>query len=211
MEKLIKKGAEADLYLGEWYGLKAVFKIRKPKPYRNKELDDLLRERRTVREALFLTSAKEYGVITPLVYFVDIKKAEIIMQYLNGKVLRDILLANISLDKRLRLCEELGKILAKLHNNSLIHGDPTTSNFILVNGKLAVIDFGLSFISNRVEDRAVDLHLIREIMSSVHSTIFNNAFESLLDGYSSLVGNEAKKVVETVADIERRGRYARVV
>lgn len=210
MEKLIKKGAEADLYLGNWYGKKAVFKIRKPKPYINPELDNFLRERRTLREALFLTSVKEIGVPAPLVYFVDVKNAEIVMQYLNGKVLRNILLSSINMKEKLMLCEQVGRILATLHKNSIIHGDPTTSNFILVDKKLAIIDFGLAFYSKRIEDMAVDIHLVKEIMSSVHSNIFEKAFEFLIKGYSYLK-EEFEKVMNNVEDVERRGRYARVV
>ena len=38
-EKIIRKGAEANLYYGNWFGKEVIFKYRKPKKYRIEELD----------------------------------------------------------------------------------------------------------------------------------------------------------------------------
>ena len=49
-KSLLKKGAEASLYLAEWHGLKVVIKVRIPKKYRPQELDVQIRTYRTVHE-----------------------------------------------------------------------------------------------------------------------------------------------------------------
>ena len=48
--KLIRKGAEGDLFLTNWINQKAVLKSRKKKDYRNASLDYRLRKQRTVRD-----------------------------------------------------------------------------------------------------------------------------------------------------------------
>lgn len=203
---LIKRGAEADIYLIEWYSRKAVLKVRKPKNYRNKILDEELRKKRTVHEAEMLSYAKRTGVPTPLLYFVDKQNAQIIMQYVKGKLARDIIAEN------LEVCIKIGMYTAKLHKNNIVHGDLTTSNFIVNDGGLVLIDFGLAYHSDRVEDKAVDLRLIKEIMSSAHARVFKQAFDYFLKGYTNIAGKPlTSKMVEKVAEIEGRGRYARVV
>ena len=203
---LIKKGAEADIYLVEWYDKKAVAKIRKPKSYRNRILDTEINKKRTLHEAELLSSAKRAGVPTPLLYFVDPQKAEIIMQYVKGKLARDIL------STKPQLCKKMGIYTAKLHEKNLVHGDLTTSNFIINDDKLVLIDFGLAYHSDRMEDKAVDIRLIKEIISSAHASVFKNAFDNFIEGYESIAGKSlTPRMVEKVAQIERRGRYARVV
>ena len=39
---------------------------------------------------------------------------------------------------------------------------------IIKENKIYFIDFGLSFFSSRIEDRAVDLHLVKEALQSTH-------------------------------------------
>jgi len=203
---LIKKGAEADIYLINWYGKKAVRKVRKPKSYRNKLLDEEIRKKRTLHEAEMLSHAKRAGVTTPIIYFVDPKSTEIIMQYIKGNLVRDILAKN------LKLSRSMGIYTAKLHKNNIVHGDLTTSNFILYDSKLVLIDFGLSFYSDRIEDKAVDIRLIKEIMSSAHAQIFKKAFDLFVRGYESVAGSSlTARILKKVIEIEKRGRYARVV
>lgn len=203
---LVKKGAEADIYLIDWYGKKAVRKVRKPKSYRNKLLDEEIRKKRTLHEAEMLSHAKRAGVTTPIIYFVDPKSTEIIMQYIKGNLVRDILAKN------LKLSRSMGIYTAKLHKNNIVHGDLTTSNFILYDSKLVLIDFGLSFYSDRLEDKAVDIRLIKEIMSSAHAQIFKKAFDLFVRGYESVAGSSlTSRILKKVIEIEKRGRYARVV
>ena len=75
--KLVKKGAEADVYLSSWNGKKAILKIRKEKTYRNSVLDKRIRKQRTIKESEIISQVKSFGVSTPLIYFVDINKCSI--------------------------------------------------------------------------------------------------------------------------------------
>jgi TP53 regulating kinase-like protein len=204
---LIRRGAEADILLGRWMGERAVFKVRTPRRYMQRDLDLIMRTRRTSREAEFLSASKDMGVTTPLLFHVDAKACTIVMQYLEGPRLKELLTFD---QPRTDLCGVMGSYLAALHSHGLVHGDPTTSNLILCKGRLAFIDFGLSHRSNAVEDFAVDLHLVKEVFHSAHATISKVSLEAFREGYSRWMGRpDAEQIWGRVADIERRGRYAR--
>jgi TP53 regulating kinase-like protein len=98
----------------------------------------------------------------------------------------------------------LGENIAVLHQNDIIHGDLTTSNMILKNNKIYFIDFGLGFQSARIEDKAVDLHLLRQALESKHFKHWQTLFDAVLLGYKKL-GNEA--VLLQLKKVESRGRY----
>jgi Mn2+-dependent serine/threonine protein kinase len=211
---LIKRGAEADIYLVEWYGKKAISKVRRPKQYMHHMLDREIRRKRTLHEAEMLNMAKRAMVTTPLIYFVDPLNAEIIMQYIEGYTVKDLMTNDNIEDPLLRQALiDMGIYTARLHARNIIHGDLTTSNFILHNSnRLVLIDFGLAFYSSRIEDKAVDIRLIKEVMSSAHANLFNEAFRLFIDGYASVAGEDNTKVLlKKVREIEQRGRYARVV
>ena len=92
-----------------------------------------------------------------------------------------------------------------------MHGDLTTSNFILFQNTVYVIDFGLSQNTIKPEDHAVDLRLIKEILNSAHAKIMKSSWKNFLIGYKSIVGNTNYiKITNLVLDIESRGRYATV-
>ncbi len=48
--KLIRKGAEGDLFFTTWNGKEAILKSRKKKDYRNSSLDYRLRKQRTISD-----------------------------------------------------------------------------------------------------------------------------------------------------------------
>jgi TP53 regulating kinase and related kinases len=203
----MKKGAEADIYLTTWNGRKSILKIRKRKEYRNEILDNRIRTLRTIREAKMISEVKSFGVNTPLVYFVDQNKFKIYMQFVPGELVRDLPNKMI-----IKTCEKIGKIIGTLHKNGIMHGDVTTSNFILTSDKLTILDFGLAQRTEKIEDHAIDLRLFKEVLNSAHVAIVNQAWSSFLRGYGKIVGNSRKeKVISQVSDIEKRGRYANVV
>jgi len=202
--KLLKRGAEADIYLTTWNGLKSILKIRKKKDYRNEILDTRIRTSRTIREAKMISEVKSFGVSTPLVYFVDQKKCEIFLQYVSGKLVRD-LPGNM-------ICIEIGRIVGILHKNGIMHGDLTTSNFILTKERLVIMDFGLAQKTEKVEDHAIDLRLFKEVLNSAHVDIVGKSWQSFLHGYKKIVGGtRMERVIAQVLVIEKRGRYANVV
>jgi len=159
---LIKKGAEADIYLIDWYGRKAISKVRTPKPYRHKSLDDSIRKNRTIHEGNMLSCAKMIGIRSPFIYFIDPVRAEIVMEFIEGKNAKEMMTHD--------LAYRIGRYAGLLHSNNIIHGDLTTSNFI-VGKKLVLLDFGLAFHSVRNEDKAVDVKLIKTILKSAYSSV----------------------------------------
>jgi len=205
--KLLKKGAEADLYQTNWQNSKAILKIRKVKKYRNSLLDSKIRKQRTIKESQMLSLVKSYGIPAPIVYFVNLEETSITMQEIPGTPVHDL-----SESKIIKLSKDIGKLVGVLHKNGVMHGDLTTSNFILFQKTVFVIDFGLSHISIKPEDHAVDLRLIKEILNSAHAEIMQSSWKNFLSGYKSVVGSAYyAKIIKLVSDIESRGRYAQVV
>jgi len=205
--KLIKKGAEGDLFLTKWNDQKAILKERKKKNYRNSELDHRIRKQRTIRESEIISEVKSFGISSPLVFFVDTKKCIILMQYISGTLIQELPKSKLILN-----CKKIGKIVGTMHKNGIMHGDLTTSNFILSNNKIFVIDFGLAIRTKKPEDHAVDLRLFKEILNSAHASEMKKAWENFLDGYRTIVGtSKFNKISTLVSIIESRGRYATVV
>jgi len=205
--KLIKKGAEADIYTGTWKNSKSLFKIRKIKTYRNNSLDSKIRRQRTIKESQMLSQVKSFGIPSPLVYFVNLEKSMIVMQEIPGKPVHDLPESKI-----IEICKQIGKLVGLLHKNGVMHGDLTTSNFILFKNIIYMIDFGLSQNTIKPEDHAVDLRLIKEILNSAHAKIMESSWKNFLIGYKSVVGIPYQtKIVKLVSEIESRGRYAQVV
>lgn len=200
--QLIQRGAEADIYVTEWLGRKAIAKVRAPKPYRHDALDGAVRRQRTVREASLMSDAKADGVSTPFVYFVDPKRAEIVMELIEGRQAKDTL--------DLSTCRQIGRHAALLHAANIIHGDLTTSNFIVDGRRLVLLDFGLAYYSERKEDMAVDIRLIKEVFTSAHVGV-KGAFSAFVRGYEGVAGKKkTARILSNVKEIEQRGRYARI-
>ena len=205
---LIKKGAEASLYLEYWNKRKVVMKRRHPKKYRIPELDLLIRSQRTLHEPNIIHNAKKAGVPTPTIFMVDIADANIIMEFIEGKQIKEVL-DGLSKEKRLNLCKLIGDLIGRLHRNGIIHGDLTTSNMILTPyGKVVFVDFGLSERSIELEPMGVDLHLMKRTLQSTHYKYAKECFKAVMDGYEEALGQEkTKKVTIKIREIEKRGRY----
>ena len=69
------------------------------------------------------------------------------------------------------------------------------------NNQIFFIDFGLSFHSHKIEDKAVDLHLLKQALEAKHFTIWKEAFSKILQGYNN------KEVEKQLEKVEKRGRY----
>ncbi|MEM1514761.1 MAG: Kae1-associated kinase Bud32 [Candidatus Bathyarchaeia archaeon] len=208
MRVLIKRGAEACIYLGEWYGRKVIFKKRLPKKYRLPELDRIMQIQRTKHEPQMIHRAKETGVPTPIIFMVNLEEATIIMEYVEGKRIKDIL-NDLTDEERIRICREIGRMIGRLHKSGIVHGDLTTSNMILTpEGKIVLIDFGLSEQDMDLESRGVDLHLMKRALASTHYNYVNECFNAIVRGYEEEMGeNLTKDVLNRVIEIEKRGRY----
>jgi TP53 regulating kinase and related kinases len=151
-----------------------------------------------------LSITKGLGVRTPFVYFVDPIATEIVMEFIEGGNVKEKMNQDLAL--------QIGKCAGFLHINNIIHSDLTTSNFIKVaKNQLVLLDFGLSFVSERLEDKAVDIRLVKEVLYSSYVSISDVAFSRFLLGYSSVIGQKTTQAtLRKVREIELRGRYSRI-
>ncbi|MEM3041379.1 MAG: Kae1-associated kinase Bud32 [Nitrososphaerota archaeon] len=205
---LIKKGAEASLYLEEWRDRKVILKRRHPKKYRIPELDREIQVQRTKHEPLVIHRAKEAGVPTPVIFMVDLAEATITMEYVEGKQVKQVL-NDLPSEERINLCREIGRLIGKLHSSGIIHGDLTTSNMILTpQNRIVFIDFGLSEQTSELEARGVDLHLMKRALMSTHYKYADECFGAVMHGYKEVVGEKTtREVLDKIREIEKRGRY----
>lgn len=198
MEKVIAQGAEAVLI----HKNNELIKKRIRKGYRHPELDLKLRKSRTKKEAKIFEKAKATANV-PEIKHVD--NWEIEMEFIDGKVLSEWL-DKFSLKESLGICRQIGSEIAKLHDKDIIHGDLTTSNMIFHNKKVYFVDFGLGFISTKVEDKAVDLHLLKQAFESKHFEHWSDYYKEALNSYKGTSKN-AKGVFARLEKVEERGRY----
>lgn len=193
--KLIQKGAEAEIYLNK----KNIIKKRIKKSYRIKEIDEKIRKYRTRHEAKIIEKLQPI-ISVPKIISVEENKKEIVMEYLDGKKLSD---SFEELDYK-KIAMEIGKTIGKMHDHNVIHGDLTTSNMILQNNKIYLIDFGLAFHSHKMEDKAVDLHLLKQALEAKHYKISEKVMEIVFKNYNPI---KSKEILEQLKKVEARGRY----
>ena len=107
------------------------------------------------------------------------------------------------------MSKHIGELIGRLHLNDIVHGDLTTSNMILTSsGKVVFVDFGLGEKTVELEQKGVDLHLLKRVFQSTHFSYLEECFNAVLEGYSKIVGKEKlKKVLVKIREIESRGRY----
>lgn len=205
---LVKKGAEANLYLEQWHGRKVIMKKRLAKAYRLSALDIAIRTQRTLHEPQLIHKAKEAGVPTPTLFLIDLADSNIIMEYVEGKTVKKALNA-MSQRRRMKLCKHIGMLIGRLHNHAIIHGDLTTSNMILTEtDRVYFVDFGLGEQCSELEAKGVDLHLMKRALQSTHYKYAKECFDSVFKGYAETVGKDnARDVMGKIGEIERRGRY----
>lgn len=201
-EKVIAQGAEAVLIHKDGH----LLKHRIPKSYRHKDLDFKIRKQRTRKEAKILEKA---GKILPIpkVLSVNEHNSEINMEFIEGKRLSDHL-DEFDIKKALEICRMIGENISRLHDQDIIHGDLTTSNMIYSEkeDRLYFIDFGLGFHSRRMEDKAVDLHLLKQAFESRHFKLWKEYLSAVHKGYSEK-SKESEKIFSQLKKVESRGRY----
>ncbi len=180
----------------------AVEKHRIPKSYRIREIDDRIRRERIVLEANMLVNAKK-AVKTPHIFDVNLKKKSLLMEFIDGDKVKDLFLREGWIQ---RVSKKIGESVAKLHSIDIVHGDLTTSNMILGDrGEIYFIDFGLATKSEKTEDKAMDLVVLKKMLNSTHYKYFGEIWAAFLDGYSRY--KKAGEVVRKITEIEKRARY----
>ena len=195
--KIMRRGAEAILYLENG----RLVKERIKKGYRIPEIDLEKRKYPTRRETKLLQDAAKV-INVPKVYEMDDKNMKVVMEYINGKCLKDIF---DRLKGRNEICIKIGNAIAKLHDKDIIHGDLTTSNMILKDNQVYFIDFGLGSTSDKAEDKAVDLHLMRQAIDSKHYMHAEESLKFILQGYK--ISKNYDSVIKRLEKVESRGRY----
>ena len=195
--KLIAQGAEAKIFKKK----NSILKDRIKKSYRLLQIDQRLRKSRTRSEAKILRKASQI-INVPKVIRVDDKKMTLELEHIDGVKVRDLFDRADETLKR-KVCRELGKTIKKIHQNDIIHGDLTTSNMIW-NDKLYLIDFGLGKISIRLEDKAVDIHLLKECFKSKHHVHWITYWNEFKKAYN------IDKVFSQLERVEARARYNKI-
>src|SRR5436189_6227374 len=127
-------GAEAELRRTEFLGRPAVDKVRVPKSYRLTELDDGLRRSRIRTEARLMAEARAAGVPVPVIYDIDLGGAKIVMEYVPGPTLKEVL--DRGGPAGLEVAREMGRVIGRLHRAGIVHGDLTTSNMLWRDGRI---------------------------------------------------------------------------
>ncbi|CRG98414.1 EKC/KEOPS complex subunit BUD32, putative [Plasmodium relictum] len=223
---LISSGSDARIYKCDFIGKEAVKKVIYRKFYRHRKIDAKIRKLRISNEIKFTKKLACLNIDIPFLYFVDVKEKSLYFEYVKGCTINNILKNIKQYEANIAKC--IGMILAKIHNGNVIHGDFTTSNLILRNSyinqnkiydysnnsiyefndldkiKLCVIDFGLSFLSASVEDKAVDLFVLLKAIKSFHSE-FSLLEKDILLGYE-IKSNNFNEIIKKLEIVKQRGR-----
>ncbi|WP_435333996.1 bifunctional N(6)-L-threonylcarbamoyladenine synthase/serine/threonine protein kinase [Haloarchaeobius sp. TZWWS8] len=186
-----------------------VEKRRIPKAYRHPALDETLRRDRTVLEARLTSQARREGVPTPVVRDLDPAESTIVFEFVGDLDLRE----NCT-EAGVR---DVGRHLAVIHDAGFVHGDPTTRNVRVESrtasdepsadepGRTYLIDFGLGYHTDHVEDYAMDLHVFDQSLvgTADDPDPLRDAFRAAYREASS----QADAVLGRLHDVEGRGRY----
>ena len=233
---LITQGAEALLYRSTYLlpSLPCALKYRPPKPYRHPILDLRLTKHRILSEARVLAKCRRDGVPVPAVYALDEAAGWLMIEWVEGEVVRIRL--NEWLKQRadegvgegendghlVRLMRRIGAAVGRLHAIGVVHGDLTTSNLMLrplptealngeggtgesvLDGEVVLIDFGLASQSSADEDRAVDLYVLERAFGSTHPRA-ESLFTEVLGAYGKSFKG-ANVVLKKLEEVRMRGR-----
>lgn len=202
-QRVVSQGAEATIYLNQ----NLILKKRNKKEYRIEELDKQIIKLRTRAEAKILEKAKQ-KISCPKILNVNEKTGEILMEFIEGKRISEHL-NKISLKEQKNICKIIGENISKIHSLGIAHQDLTTSNMIYnkKQNKVYLIDFGLSFQNARYEDKAVDLHLLKQALEAKHWKNWEILWQTIKNNYYLENSQEATKVLQQLNAVEKRGRY----
>lgn len=110
-----------------------------------------------------------------------------------------------SLNQKLAIKQNSSKDLAINKNkNAEAEHEEASNKATSKYPKLYFIDFGLGFTSERFEDKAVDLHLIKQALEAKHFSIHKECEKIIIENYNS---KDRTKTLEQLKKVESRGRY----
>jgi len=198
--KILAQGAEAKIILSE----NQIIKEREKKSYRILSLDNKIRKLRTRAEAKIMQKASQI-ISVPKVLESNENTKKITMEFIKGnKLSKD--LDRLDLKEQKQILNQIGQSIAKLHKEDIIHGDLTTSNMILKKEKVYFIDFGLAFQNAKYEDKAVDIHLLKQALEAKHFKHWEELYEEFVKGYKKENPN-SRIIFDRLKAVEKRGRY----
>ena len=209
LQELYKQGAEARIFKSYIFNKPCIVKERFVKSYRHPVLDKKLSDKRMVQEARSLVRCRSFGVRTPSVYHADLDNHKLYLEFLPHQILNDLI---SSLDKQQPAADitdtlrDVGRQIAVMHDNDVIHGDLTTLNILVdvQSGVSFFIDFGLSSVSSLSEDRAVDLYVLERAISSSHPRMAQ-LFPQILSAYAQHSSRTAG-TLSKLREVRQRGR-----
>ena len=191
-----------------------IVKLRHPKKYRIPEIESSLSTSRIKQEVANMNKARKLKLNVPEIYHVDYNQKAIFMEYLKHHVtLKSALKAmdgqEVIDESSKAILQKCGEICATLHNSGLNHGDLTSSNIMVNLSECSVylIDFGLSFVSNNIEDKAVDLYIFEKSLLCEESSekMLNDLQELFMKGYS-LKSSSFEQIINRLHKVKARGR-----
>ncbi|KAK3731753.1 hypothetical protein RRG08_035422 [Elysia crispata] len=221
----VLQGAEAKLYVGDFYGRPCIMKERFVKNYRHPTLDKALTNQRIKSEVRANLRCKISGIQTPTIFMVNFETNSIYMEEIQDAVTvrQHINTVQASEPNLSSVCEQLkplaeviGQTLAKMHTNNIIHGDLTTSNMLLEGDpkdlSLFLIDFGLSSFEASAEDKGVDLYVLERAFLSSHPNS-QDVFDCILAAYKNQMKDKSasKEILSKLDEIRLRGRKRTMV
>ncbi|MBI4176502.1 MAG: Kae1-associated serine/threonine protein kinase [Candidatus Aenigmarchaeota archaeon] len=201
--EIVKRGAEAVLYLEKNEGETVLVKERLKKGYRIGQLDGKIRKERTQKEARLLDRALRAGVNVPRVVGKGVYGLK--MSFVEGRTVKDAL-NGLNEEERFGVYRAVGEEIARMHSAGIMHGDVTTSNMIISGGAVCIIDFGLGRVSSKTEDQAVDLYVLHEALKAAHYRLLREAWGNILKAYGQFYSG-SPAVLNRLEKIEQRRRY----
>ncbi|QDZ23485.1 serine/threonine-protein kinase [Chloropicon primus] len=213
--RLLCQGAEGRVFETKYWKKKAILKQRFDKMYRHPILNKKLTRQRLGMEVRGMMKARKLGIKTPTVLLVDQETNSIVMEKMPGIMVKDWLKAGKYSEADLdTVLATIGKMVANLHDGSLIHGDLTTSNMIIRTESLDItfIDFGLSFncsAQNGPEDKGVDLYVMERAFLNAHADL-PGLFEKVLGAYEGET-SLWKSTFNRYSEVRMRGRKRSMV
>jgi tRNA A-37 threonylcarbamoyl transferase component Bud32 len=229
--KIIARGAEAILKREE----NVLIKERAGKGYRLVELDEKLRKQRTRKEAKLLEKAARLISVPQIkkvneqtmeieMQFIRGKKLSDNLDNMSNAIEvckkigeniaklhdADIIHGDLTTSNMIYI-EKDNKSNGKLVNlnNNFNKGRVDNDKLVKVGDnkgfRVYFIDFGLGFESKKIEDKAVDLHLIKQALEAKHFLHFEEFFKAILEGYKC--SKNCKETLKRLEKVEKRGRY----
>ena len=153
---------------------------------------------------------RQAGPIDPTC--VDENEACLYMERVAGVALKEALRRETCTREDIaRYGREIGEAISKLHDGGLVHGDLTTSNFMVRDddGAVVVIDFGLSYPSAVPEDKGVDLYVLERAINAAHPSQ-TELFDEIIATYKK-TSKMWCATLNRFAEVRARGRKRSMV